>query len=329
MAEGVFNYVTSGQLWEHLTTLGGMILTTIRDAIVGYATIGMWLVNNVLVPMAEGVATYVTSGQLWADLETLGRKILETIGDAIGVAADIIDWFVENVFGPMVSGVADYILNGGLWATLGELGGKVLEAIASGVGDVVSWIGNLLLGPIQSAVDTAKKLIGSVLGTGGLPTNAQEQLDAGTAQTIHLTGDYVPGLPVLFGPSPQAAVPIGLAAGQGGGQDAGGPGKAGMQYWQGPGQYGREAFIPGDDGHFYPDFMRNLERMAGMVMNNMTQGSMGSGGMAGAGAGGPVTIQVNVTPEVLRNEPAIERNAERFGEAIERKLFGQGARSRS
>lgn len=64
----------------------------------------------------------------------------------------------------------------------------------------------------------------------------------------------------------------------GGTQDSGGQGQRGIQYLIGPSQQGKEAFIPGADGQFIPDFQQEISRMVAVAIE-------------GVGRGGGITVQ--------------------------------------
>ncbi|RMH11462.1 MAG: phage tail tape measure protein [Gammaproteobacteria bacterium] len=290
IALSVRDYVTSGQLWDDLMALGSAIFDAIGAGLKSLADIQMWVYANVILPIALSVRDYVTSGQLWDDLMALGSAIFDAIGAGIAAIGDLAEWLLNNLIVPMAEGVAQYVGSGQLWDALGRLGKSILDGLAAGLGSVAAWVQENIINPILSPLHEVQQMIGDILGW-----ETQIRIrDSGNA-AINPGNLFAPGV-----------------------RDSGGPGRRGNLYYVGQAQMGREAFIAGDNGHFYPDFAENLARIAGIVMGQHMPQPQGVD--RAVAAGNTYNISISVPVEVLRDEPNLQRNADTFAEQIMSRL---------
>lgn len=269
--------------------------------ILGPALIGLGLVIStvgtafsglsLLFRGAVGVVSLLTGGftawaaAVWATVSPL-LALAAPIIAGIALGAALKRAWDTNFLGirDLVEGVVEDII---AW----------IEEAVRKVGELIDQLEDLLSGPIEAVKNEVERIVNDPLGAIG-----------GDANPFREGSGVLRGVGDLLGI----------------GRDEGGPGEAGRGYLIGAAQAGAEAFIPGDDGHFYPDFARNLAQIAGGVLLSQRMGVTESG-LSGAGGGGnQIYVSIEVPLDVLRNEPALAANGETLAVALRERLRRSG-----
>lgn len=300
--------------------------------------LGEWFTTSVLPQMAE----------VWRMFSGLLASVWEEIGPPLGQLAN---WFVvdgiplmqnmiEQIFIPALNLMVSVLV--GIWDLVGPVLGNLLtwfvetglpaattflnEIAIPAINDLITVLSGLW-GDVQVpltqfrdfVVGIFEEIIGWIDDTIGKFQDAIEAIQSGGG--LNRTGQGNGG---LFGSG------IGPNFDPIGGIrdvfDSGGYAEPNSIAHVGQGQMGREVFAVGDQGGtFYPDFMQNLTRMvAGVVASREMpgSGSMTENGLSQPGT--TVVVNIEVPLDVLRNEPALQTNAETLAQSIRDSMRRRG-----
>jgi TP901 family phage tail tape measure protein len=115
----------------------GSILKTTFDFVA-------WIIDSIFSPITSN--TDAATGQV--DWSGVGTSLLSAIGNFLRGAFDFIQWLMDNVLSPLILGAADAI--GRLdWSSIGT---NLMESIANALPNIVQWVHDNIIAPIQNAL---------------------------------------------------------------------------------------------------------------------------------------------------------------------------------
>lgn len=213
----------------------------------------------------------------------IGDSLIDGIVDA--VSAGMTD--VTNVLTGTGEGTLSAAIGGAVDALVGH-GTTIGQNVVDGLASAMSALPGIIIGAINEAIPNSLDLGSYTVDAGFL----------GSA-TVDMGSIDLPDNPI---------------AAPGGSRDSGGMGRAGVPYAIGAGAQ-PEVYIPSADGQFVP----NIDDMMVSMAQRLQEADQVIAELSNT-SGGDVYISIDVTPEVIRDESNLVRNADMLGNRIKQVL---------